>query len=583
MDQVLADADKAQDYLTVSNRMISDEYVQQYFPKVYKRFAHKHGYQVKEASNRYLETYQYLVDGDGNIKMYDAEVAKDALQHVNEYDLLEHYKPLNDKDIANSKAVLDDVIFVGENKDVLTFEYTNNPVYGRYGESRVGNESRIMTGDQKQAYIDAINTIDISHLPHLTDSIIHDDEPLTIHGIAETIDFVNNKNGDVYSAWINPDADINKIKDKIITSVQSDNALLDRDFEPADDVIYRVVNHLYEPMTDEQIAQKERAQQEAQAVDNPIIQGLIEPLPGVAVHSNQKGDSELAPVFKDADKINDYYTAQKVMAEDVDEDTFAEAYKDAARDHGFEPKVFEDTRGYEDDFVYLMDDNGNVKTYDADVAKDTFKSLAASGEFDADDYEPLDKRAISQSQNMAGQFHLVGRNHDVPVLDFVENELYDCPTSDDYKSRYLTDADKELYINAVKNAPDVDNEALDDSPLSLSSIVQNFDPVYDDAVGNGNGEYFDTIASEHGLEEDDATFVYKATPEQDNALREDLIDRIKNDEFVRTAKIDYFYPEVEDKARSLDAQQPVADADNLDGFLAGLDDLNKNQDKGLQQ
>lgn len=284
----------------------------------------------------------------------------------------------------------------------------------------------------------------------------------------------------------------------------------------------------------------------------------------------------LEQVYNDADKINDYYTAQKVLAEGVDEDYFGAAYTAEAIERGYEPKEYREIRGYEDNFIYLVDADGNAKTYDADVAKATFKHLAASGDFDADAYEPLDKRAIAQSQNMAGQFHLVGRNHDIPVLDFVDNDLYEFPI-DVYESRYLTEDDKELYINAVKNAPDVDNEAMDDSPLSLSAIVQNFDPVYEDAVGNGNGEYFNTIAKEHGLDEDVQTFVYHATPEQDKALREDLIDRIKNDEFVRTAKYEYFNSDVEDKSRALGEQ------DNLDDFLAGLDDLNKNQDNGLQQ
>lgn len=593
-NQILADADKAQDFYTVSGRMAGDGEFSNDFTTAYENAAQQHGYTVRGVGHYAHMPYVYLVDSEGNNTMYDADVAKDALKAMDRDRLTSYYKPLTDEDIANSKSILDDMIYVGSDHDILTFEYNNNPLYGRFGELRAGEGSRIMDDDQKQAYIDAINNLDTLELPG--DINGYDDQPLTITSIAKSLDIVNTDNGQV-GVWVVTD-DLDASKATLINAIKNDNALLNKDIDSCIKIQNRVMNGQLEPIAD--------TKQEDQ-----VTQTNTTPEQEVDL------DISLEQVYNDADKINDYYTAQKVMAEDVDEDYFGAAYTAEAIERGYEPRVFDDIRGYEDNFIYLVDADGNAKTYDADVAKATFKHLAASGDFDADAYEPLDKRAIAQSQNMAGQFHLVGRNHDVPLLDMVENDLYEGPTSDDYKSRYLTDEDKELYINAVKNAPDVDNEAMDDSPLSLSSIVQNFDPVYDDAVGNGNGDYFDTIAREHGLEEDEATFVYKATPEQDKALREDLIDRIKNDEFVRTGKIDYFYPEVESKARKLGNQEaikeaPVADAsdiaskvdlrealttfldenkdtpsDELDGelkdFLSGLDDLNKNQDNGLQQ
>lgn len=602
IDTMLSDLGKLKDYYTAERKVAytSPFETDRHFYTAYKEAAEEHGYTVKSVfDEKFNNGYVYLED-NGDVTLYDADVAREAfktldMDAVGKEDWAGNkWKPLTDKDFKNSKRLADDVIFVGENKNVVTFEMNPNPAYGSYHHRRALEGSRIMNDEQKQSYIDAINSIDtLDHSPEILKEHplyrFEENMPLTVSAVYNSLTFVDSDKGELNRRYlvarVQQDFDVNQedaqdilynptdeqkstIKGFVISDIQKGNAIFNTvTYQTTRD---RVLN----------------GQIEEQAGPNPIdrIMDIIkgrnkpaEPEKHTLTEDEIKNiDTTLAPVYKDADKINDYYTAQKVMAGDVDEDTFAKAYKDAAKEHGFEPKEYREIRGYEDPFVYLIDADGNAKTYDADVAKDAFKSIALSGDFNVNDYKALDDKAITNSEDVAGQFHLVGRNHDIPVLDFVDNDVYEFPI-DVYESRYLTDEDKELYINAVKNAPDVDNEAMDDSPLSLSAIVQNFDPVYEDAVGNGNGEYFNTIAKEHGLEEDVQTFVYHATPDQNKALREDLIDRIKNDEFVRTAKYEYFNGDVEDKARELGEQ------DNLDDFLAGLDDLNKNQDNGLQQ
>lgn len=303
----------------------------------------------------------------------------------------------------------------------------------------------------------------------------------------------------------------------------------------------------------------------------------------VSPTSNAKSgfQSSLDTVYHDADKIHDYYTAQKVMADNIDGDVFSDKYQQVANEHGYTPKVFEDVRGLEDDYVYLIDTDGNAKVYDAHVTKDTFKALSEDGTFDVNNYEPINNNDINNSVNMGGQFHMTGPDHNVPVFDNQPNPLYEYAKHPEYDHRVLTDADKELYSKAIKVSKAVEPHSSSDDYLAISVIMQNFDPIYDEAnpsVGDGNGEYFDVY-----MKESLGGWQAERDPDVFENMKQTIIDKINNDEFVFTSRTEYFHPEVEEQARELDFQDVSIDSLDDCDFLAGLDDLNKNQNNGLQQ
>ena len=325
--------------------------------------------------------------------------------------------------------------------------------------------------------------------------------------------------------------------------------------------------------------------------------------------------TQLHQMLQDADKAQDYFTVASRMGKSGGvNDTgytlpqFRREYEKVAKNrYGLIPTTV-DTRS-EWNYKGLMDRKGNLSMYDSRVAKDALDSLFKN---DPDkipsDYHPLTDEDIANSKDMAGQLRMVGPNHDVPIMNRTKNPLYIDGvhynsrydgSRDDFLPRALTDEDKAQYIKAIETLPETPfaGDSTPGQPLNILNVVDSLSLISNgknvaythvNPVDNKSNpdidrpivcSVFDKLVYESGA---DGRAQYKdmaLNHEQWQHIKAGVIDMINNDDFVRDTS-----------HRSQVASRVVRDTDfdklqedNLDDFLAGLDDLNKNQNNGLQQ